>query len=182
VAVLLTGVDREYLLEPGEGLETSLGVLRVPDDVEPGDGVRTHLDETFTVRTAEGERTQEWRYPSRTECMVCHTRAANFVLGPSLLQMNRDHDYGGVTDNQLRVLEHLDLLRVNWRAEVVAALREVRRLATDPAWYVDLREAALVTAELDEDQRSMLERDAVEPALEEARGRRDRLREALDGA
>ena len=66
--------------------------------------------------------------------------------------------------------------------ETVAALRAVRRLATDPARYGDLREAAHAIAELDEEQRSMLERDAVEPALREAREARDRLREALDGA
>lgn len=66
--------------------------------------------------------------------------------------------------------------------DVVAALREVRRLAADRARYGDLREAAHAVAELDEGQRSMLERGAVEPALEEAREKRDRLREALDGA
>ena len=36
-------------------------------------------------------------FPSRAECMVCHTRAANFVLGLSTLQMNKDHDYGAST-------------------------------------------------------------------------------------
>jgi hypothetical protein len=66
--------------------------------------------------------------------------------------------------------------------EVVGALREVRRLATDPEWYGDLREAAHAIEELDEEGRAMLERDAVEPALREAREKRDRLREALDGA
>jgi hypothetical protein len=65
--------------------------------------------------------------------------------------------------------------------EVVGALREVRRLATDPEWYGDLREAAHAIEELDEEGRTMLERDAVEPALQEAREKRDRLREALDG-
>jgi hypothetical protein len=38
--------------------------------------------------------------------------------------MNREHDYGGVRDNQLRVLEHLGVLRVNWAEEAKAALRE----------------------------------------------------------
>ena len=65
--------------------------------------------------------------------------------------------------------------------EVVAKLREVRRLTTDPARYGDLREAAHAVDELDEEQRSMLERGAVEPALREARAKRDRLRDALDG-
>ena len=47
--------------------------------------------------------------PSRNECMLCHSRQANFVLGLSEPQMNRDHDYGGVRDNQLRAWEHAGL-------------------------------------------------------------------------
>ena len=53
---------------------------------------------------ATGFREQVWHYPSRAECMVCHSRAANFVLGLSSLQMNKIHDYGGCSDNQLREL------------------------------------------------------------------------------
>ncbi|MFM8272887.1 MAG: hypothetical protein ACKODX_11205, partial [Gemmata sp.] len=71
--------------------------------------------------TAAGERKQQWHYPSRAECMVCHSRAANYVLGLCEVQMNRDHRYpNGVTDNQLRTLEHLDLLNVNWLGEAGA--------------------------------------------------------------
>jgi mono/diheme cytochrome c family protein len=44
--------------------------------------------------------------------MVCHSRAAGFVLGLTTLQMNRAHDYGGVRANQLRTLEHLGVFRV----------------------------------------------------------------------
>src|SRR5262249_8112503 len=55
--------------------------------------------------------------------MVCHSRAANFVLGLTELQMNEVHDYGGVRDNQLRVLEHLGVLRVNWMKETKNTLR-----------------------------------------------------------
>ncbi|MEX2114710.1 MAG: PQQ-dependent sugar dehydrogenase [Pirellulales bacterium] len=50
-----------------------------------------------------------WRIPSRTECLTCHSRAANFVLGLSEAQLNRPHDYGGVHDNQLRALDHIGL-------------------------------------------------------------------------
>jgi len=74
-------------------------------------------DQDFVIEDAQapgGKRTQRWHYPSRAECLVCHSRAANFVLGLSVLQMNKDHDYGKTTDNQLRTLEHLGLLRVNW--------------------------------------------------------------------
>ena len=46
--------DREYLLAPGETLETDLGVLEVPDDPTPGEVVETHLGEPFTVRALRG--------------------------------------------------------------------------------------------------------------------------------
>ncbi len=82
------------------------------------------LNQTFEIRTPTGTRRQVWRYPSRTECMVCHSRAANFVLGPSTLQMNKEHDYGSVTANQLEVLEMLGVLNVNPLPEVHAALRK----------------------------------------------------------
>lgn len=88
------------------------------------------MDRDFAVRVPrspvypDGVRKQTWHYPSRSECMVCHSRAANFVLGPSALQMNRVHDYGTVRDNQLRTLEHLGVLRVDWADEAKAAWRD----------------------------------------------------------
>jgi glucose/arabinose dehydrogenase len=72
---------------------------------------------------AVGNGKQKWHYPSRTECMVCHSRAANFVLGLSTVQMNKVHDYGGVKDEQLRVLEHLGLVRLSWDEDVKEAVR-----------------------------------------------------------
>lgn len=54
-----------------------------------------------------GSRRQTWRFPSRAECMTCHSRAANFVLGVTELQLTKVHDYGGVRDNQLRTLKHI---------------------------------------------------------------------------
>lgn len=54
-----------------------------------------------------GVREQVWRFPSRSECTMCHTFAAKYALGVDTLQMNRDHDYGGVVANQLATLEHL---------------------------------------------------------------------------
>jgi hypothetical protein len=50
-----------------------------------------------------------WHYPSRTECVVCHTVTAKYTLGVNTPQMNRDHDYGGVVANQLATLDHLGL-------------------------------------------------------------------------
>jgi uncharacterized repeat protein (TIGR03806 family) len=38
---------------------------------------------------ADQELSLTWRYPSRSECMVCHSRAAGFVLGLATDQLNR---------------------------------------------------------------------------------------------
>jgi glucose/arabinose dehydrogenase len=73
------------------------------------------VDKPYEVRDAAapgGRRTQTWHYPSRVECMVCHSRAANWVLGLTTLQMNKVHDYGRVADNQLRTLEHLGVFHI----------------------------------------------------------------------
>jgi uncharacterized repeat protein (TIGR03806 family) len=70
------------------------------------------LDREFGVR---GGR-QTWHFPSRAECMMCHSRASNFVLGLSTLQMNRD--------GQLGMLERRGLLRVDWGLEAHQAIRE----------------------------------------------------------
>src|SRR2546425_13105972 len=70
-------------------------------------------EKEFTIkdgRAPGGVRKQTWRYASRAECSACHSRAANFVLGLSDLQMNKVHDYGGVKDNQVRTLQHIGLI------------------------------------------------------------------------
>lgn len=76
-----------------------------------------------------GEREQRWHFPSRTECMVCHSRAANFVLGLSTLQMNRRHDYGGpakrVSLGQIETLHRLGLLRTSWLYHVEETKRRL---------------------------------------------------------
>lgn len=68
------------------------------------------LDRTFTIRTADGGmRQQVWHFPSRTECNLCHTVPAKYILGLNTLQLNKDHDYGGVIANQLATFDHLGL-------------------------------------------------------------------------
>ena len=54
VPVLLVRGDREYLVEPGDEMGTDLGVLEVPEDVQSGDTVETHLGDAFQVRRLRG--------------------------------------------------------------------------------------------------------------------------------
>jgi len=83
VTVLLVHGDREYLREPGEELQTDLGVLDVPEDVEPGQTLETHLGEPFEVRRLRGpdlfnhfERTGAPMMPRDVGLIVGHTGVA----------------------------------------------------------------------------------------------------------
>ena len=82
-------------------------------------------DASVEIGLADGGKHRlDWRFPSRSECMVCHSRAANFVLGLSTLQMNKDHDYGGVAANQLEALHYLGVLKPTWSDEDKQSLRK----------------------------------------------------------
>lgn len=56
-----------------------------------------------------GKRTQVWRFSSRGECLRCHNPWSEHALAFNLAQLNRDHDFGSVTDNQIRTLRHLGI-------------------------------------------------------------------------
>ena len=60
------------------------------------------------LKTVAGQR---WLYPSRAQCMQCHTAIAGRTLGPELAQLNRSIRYPvGATRHQLTVLEGLGFL------------------------------------------------------------------------
>ncbi|MFB6129676.1 MAG: methyltransferase domain-containing protein [Salinigranum sp.] len=81
--ILLVREDREYLVAPGEELQTDLGVLDVPTDVEPGQTLSTHLGEEFRVRELRGpdlfahfERTGAPMMPRDVGLILGHTGAS----------------------------------------------------------------------------------------------------------
>jgi uncharacterized repeat protein (TIGR03806 family) len=67
--------------------------------------------ESISVKSANGEvQSQTWYYPSRQDCLTCHTAIAGGVLGVKTRQLNRSFAYpSGVTDNELRAWNHLGL-------------------------------------------------------------------------
>ena len=50
-------------------------------------------DKVLKIKVGDKIVEQNYRFPSRAECTLCHTNAAKFALGVSTMQMNRDHDY-----------------------------------------------------------------------------------------
>jgi uncharacterized repeat protein (TIGR03806 family) len=81
------------------------------------------VTESIRIKTATGTREQTWYYPSRKDCLTCHTANAGGVLGLKTRQMNRDITYpGGVSDNQLRAWNHLGLFDAALSTTDLAAL------------------------------------------------------------
>jgi hypothetical protein len=52
---------------------------------------------------------QSWHYPSRSECLACHTDGAGRSLGPTTPQLNRDYDY---PDGTMNVIDKFEALGV----------------------------------------------------------------------
>lgn len=76
----------------------------------PPEGAEIQL-RVDTASSSEGRSAaQKWKVPSRTDCMSCHSRAANFVLGMSELQTDCSIQHGDVEMNQLRAFEQWKLI------------------------------------------------------------------------
>ena len=83
-------------------------------DDSDADLLATNLTEAIAINTATGVRTQMWYYPSRADCLTCHTANAGGVLGVKTRQLNRDFDYpSGIADNELRAWNHIGLFDTN---------------------------------------------------------------------
>jgi mono/diheme cytochrome c family protein len=62
------------------------------------------FDESLVITDGATTRTQVWHYPSRSECLACHTSAAGWVLGWNTAQLNRDFTHTSLTTNQITAL------------------------------------------------------------------------------
>ena len=97
-------------------------------DNSDADLLSTNLTEPITIKTATGTRMQTWYYPSRQDCLTCHTARAGGVLGVKTRQMNRDFTFpGGVTDNELRAWNHAGLFDAGFNEAELAAYASLAR-------------------------------------------------------
>jgi uncharacterized repeat protein (TIGR03806 family) len=106
-------VETRVLLQTANGWEGYSYRWRADEsdaDLLPGTDTRTL---SITDPSAPGGvRAQTWTFPSRTDCLRCHTVAAGRVLGLSTRQLNGTYDYGAVggqADNQLRTWAHVGM-------------------------------------------------------------------------
>jgi uncharacterized repeat protein (TIGR03806 family) len=60
--------------------------------------------EDFTITENGQQRQQTWKFPSRADCLSCHTAQAGYVLGFTTAQLNRPETYGSITTNQIAAL------------------------------------------------------------------------------
>lgn len=102
-------------------------VYKWRDDNSDADLLETNLTETISIQTATGARMQPWYYPSRADCLTCHTANAGRVLGVKARQLNRDFAYpSGIAENELLAWSRLGLLDTNVNE---ASLKQIVTLA-----------------------------------------------------
>ncbi|HZH02147.1 MAG TPA: PQQ-dependent sugar dehydrogenase [Myxococcaceae bacterium] len=108
-----TVLMKTFRLE-GRPVETRL-FMRHPDGVWAGYSYEWNAALTDAELLPAGKTkavgAQTWVYPSRSQCLTCHTEAAGKSLGLEVGQLNRTFAYpDGQPYNQLATLEHIGLL------------------------------------------------------------------------
>ena len=115
-------------------------------DNSDADLLETNLTENVSIQTATGVRTQPWYYPSRADCLTCHTANAGFVLGVKTRQLNRNFTYpNGITENELSAWNQRGLFDTNVSD---ADIKNFPKLAAldDPARTVEDRARSYLDA------------------------------------
>ncbi len=73
-----------------------------------GDEATLLTESTTRTYTVDGREHTHY-FPSRAECLSCHTAQSGYVLGVRTAQLNGEHAYAEGADNQLRTLDHIGL-------------------------------------------------------------------------
>jgi uncharacterized repeat protein (TIGR03806 family) len=103
-------------------------------DASDADLLGTSETENIEIKSADGKvHEQTWYYPSRQDCLTCHTAGAGGVLGVKTRQLNRALAYpSGVSDNELRTWNHLGLFAPSFNDDALRGFAALAR-SDDPA-------------------------------------------------
>ncbi len=69
------------------------------------------FEQEFPVQTPQGPRMQKWYFPSRSDCVACHTHSVGFALGWNTRQLNRPYTGDPHGENQLTALARLGIFK-----------------------------------------------------------------------
>ncbi len=96
-------------------------VYRWRKDLSDADLLDTSGVKSVAIRTSTGQRHHQiWYFPSREDCLTCHTARAGGVLGVKTRQLNRDVlSADGTAENQLLAWSRLGLLSEEFDASLV---------------------------------------------------------------
>jgi len=88
-------------------------LMRHPDGIWAGYTYEWNSLQTEATRVKGGKTVpvagQDWVFPAEAQCLVCHTGAADFALGPETAQLNINFTYPSTqrNANQLETLDHV---------------------------------------------------------------------------
>ncbi|WP_345278373.1 NPCBM/NEW2 domain-containing protein, partial [Litoribaculum gwangyangense] len=75
-------------------------------------GIDEQVSQNYIVKKRDGSIiNQTWDFPTRSQCMQCHTSVAGYSLGLKTRQLNKNFTYPstGIQSNQLETWNHLNM-------------------------------------------------------------------------
>jgi len=93
------------------------------DDGSDADLLDGERRDEIRVTTSDGRaETRDWTFPSRGDCLRCHTPNVGSVLGLNARQLGRDFGYASRRAGQLRTWNHIGMFRERLDESRLAAL------------------------------------------------------------
>lgn len=143
--------DRTYVREPGDRLETDLGVIDIPYDVAAGDTLETHLGHHFHVRDL---RLPDWFHHFERSGAPMLPRDIGLILGETGIGVgDRVADIGTGTGVLAAAMANAGATVITYeRDEDAAAIAQENMILAGVADRVDVRnrDGVTIREELDE--------------------------------